>query len=130
MARLLVTVDDTERVLPADLVTRTKLLTAVQTINNQTGTTYTPTLTDLGALVTCTNAAAITITLPQDADLTIPIGGFIEFVPLGVGMITFVAGTGATVLTADTAVTRKTNSVALAEKIAANTWLVVGDLAA
>lgn len=130
MARLLVTVDDTERVLPADLVTRTKLLTAVQTINNQTGTTYTPTLDDLGALVTCTNVAAITVYLPQDADLAVPIGGFIEWVPLGAGMITFVAGTGATVLTADTAVTRKTNSVALAEKIAANTWLVVGDLAA
>lgn len=102
----------------------------LQTVNPQTGTTYTPVSTDVGSLIAITSAAAITVYLPQDSDADIPIGASIEWVPLGTGMMTFVAGTGATVLTADTAVTRKTNSVALSEKIAANTWLVVGDLAA
>ena len=43
-------------------------------------------------------------------------------------MATYVAGTGATVKVADTAVSRKTNSSMTTVKIAANTWLVVGDL--
>ena len=98
-------------------------------VNDQTGTTYTPVLSDEGKLVTLTNAAAITVTLPQDSDLDFPIGARTDYVVLGEGMVTFVAGTGATVKVADTAVSRKTNSSMTAVKIAANTWLVVGDLA-
>lgn len=98
-------------------------------VNNQTGTTYTPVLSDEGKLVTLTNAAAITVTLPQDSDLAFPIGARTDYTVLGAGMVTFVAGTGATVKVADTAVSRKTNSSMTTVKIAANTWLVVGDLA-
>ena len=97
-------------------------------VNDQTGTTYTPVLSDEGKLVTLTNAAAITVTLPQDSDLAFPIGARTDYVVLGEGMVTFVAGTGATIKVADTAVSRKTNSSMTAVKIAADTWLVVGDL--
>ena len=97
-------------------------------VNDQTGTTYTPVLSDEGKLVTLTNAAAITVTLPQDSDLDFPVGARTDYVVLGEGMVTFVAGTGATIKVADTAVSRKTNSSMTAVKIAANTWLVVGDL--
>lgn len=97
-------------------------------INAQTGTAYTPVITDQGKLVTLTNAAAITVTLPQDSALAIPIGNTIDFVGLGAGLVTFVAGAGATKNPAAT-VTRAQYSAATAIKVAANTWLVVGDLA-
>lgn len=38
---------------------------AVQAINDQTGTTYTLQASDIGKLVRCTNAAAITLTVPD-----------------------------------------------------------------
>lgn len=111
------------------LLTAPGLLGRYAGVNAQTGTTYTPVLSDEGKLVTLTNAAAITVTLPQDLDLDFPIGARTDYAVLGAGMATYVAGTGATVNVADTAVSRKTNSSMTTVKIAANTWLVVGDLA-
>lgn len=99
-------------------------------INAQTGTTYTVALTDTNEMVTLTNASAITVTMPQDSDVAVPIGATVTFVVLGAGMATFSAGTGATVLSTPTAVTRAQYSVVSAIKISANTWLLAGDLAA
>lgn len=47
---------------------------SVQTINAQTGTTYTVVLTDVDKIVTQSNASAITTTLPQDSDVAFPVG--------------------------------------------------------
>lgn len=99
-----------------------------QTINAQTGTSYTPVLADDGKLVTLTNAGAITVTLPQDSSVAIPVGGRIDFAVLGAGMATFNAGTGATVNATPSAVTRAQYSAVSAIKRAADTWLLVGDL--
>ena len=100
-----------------------------QTINAQTGTTYTPVATDAGKLVTLSNAGAITVTLPQDSSLTFAIGKRIDFAVIGAGMATFTAGAGATVNATPSAVTRAQYSSVSAIKRAANTWLLVGDLA-
>lgn len=91
-------------------------------VNAQTGTTYTPALTDQGDLVTLSNAAAITVTLPQDSAVAFPVGTWITFVGIGAGAVTFAAGTGATVngLT----LTAPQWSVVTAVKRAANTWVV------
>ncbi|WP_353809172.1 hypothetical protein [Agromyces sp. SYSU T00194] len=97
-------------------------------VNAQTGTTYTPVLSDRGKLVTLSNAGAITVTLPQDSSLAFPVGGRIDFAVLDTGMATFSAGTGATVNGTPSAVTRAQYSAVTAIKIAANTWLIVGDL--
>ncbi len=99
------------------------------TINAQTGTTYTPVLADESALVTLNNAGAITVTLPQDSSLAIPIGASIDFTVIGAGMATFTAGSGATVNATPSAITRAQYSTVSAIKRAANTWLLVGDLA-
>lgn len=99
------------------------------TVNAQTGTTYTIVLADENKLVTLTNAGAITLTLPQDSSVAIPVGGRIDFAVLGAGMVTFVAGSGATANGTPSLVTRAQYSAASAIKVAANTWLVVGDLA-
>lgn len=102
-----------------------------QTINAQTGTTYTPVLGDNGALVTLSNAASITVTLPQDSDVAIPVGGRVDFAWIGVGDVTFVAGTGATmnVPAAFDAAIAEQYGMASGIKVAADTWLIVGYLA-
>lgn len=100
-----------------------------QTINAQTGTTYAPVVGDSGKLVTLSNAAAITVTLPSDATSAFPVGSRVDFVVIGAGMATFVAGGGATANGTPSLVTRAQWSAATAIKRAANTWVVVGDLA-
>ena len=98
-------------------------------INAQTGTTYAPVLADEGKLVTITNSSAITVTLPQNSSLLFPIGGRFDVVGLGTGLITFAAGSGATVVGTPSLVTRAQYSAVSVVKISTNGWLVVGDLA-
>lgn len=101
-----------------------------QTVNAQTGTTYTIVLSDEGKLVTLSNASAITLTLPQDSDVAIPVGGRVDFAQIGAGQVTFAAGTGATVNKTPGAKCRAQYSAVSAIKYAANTWILVGDLSA
>ena len=68
-------------------------------VNNQTGTTYTVAITDLGNDVTLSNASAITTTFP--AANTFPIGSKFKFINLGAGLNTF-AKTGADTLRGNT----------------------------
>jgi hypothetical protein len=100
------------------------------TVNAQTGTSYTLVLSDVGKLVTLSNAGAITVTMPQDSDVAIPVGAQVHFTQLGAGQVTFSAGTGATINSTPTAKTRAQYSTVTAIKRAANTWLLAGDLAA
>jgi len=95
-------------------------------VNAQTGTTYAPVLSDEGKLVTLSNASSITVTMPQDSTTAFPVGATIDFVGIGAGLVTFSAGTGATVN--PTSVTRAQWSAVTAIKRAANTWLIVGDI--
>lgn len=61
-------------------------------LNNQTGTTYTLQASDNGKVVTLSNAAAITLTVPSG----LPVGYNVMLVQLGIGQVT-VAGSGVTV---------------------------------
>lgn len=99
------------------------------TVNAQTGTSYTPDLDDIGALVTLSNTSPITVTLPQDSDEAFPVGSRVDFAGINTGLVTFAAGSGATASGTPSLVTRARYSAATAVKIAADTWLVVGDLA-
>ena len=65
---------------------------AAQTINAQTGTSYTLVASDAGKLVTCTNSGAITVTVPAS---TFSAGQRVDMVVLGEGMVTLV-GSGIT----------------------------------
>lgn len=75
---------------------RTKLNSVIDAVNvvgnAQTGTTYTVVATDDLDLVTLSNAAAITVTLPS----TMAVGFSATFIQLGAGVATFAAGSGAT----------------------------------
>lgn len=100
-----------------------------EAINAQTGTTYTIVAADQNKLVTLSNTSAITVTLPQDSDLTFPVGGRVDFLVINTGMATFAAGTGATVNATPSAVSRAQWSAVSVIKRAASTWVCIGDLA-
>lgn len=100
-----------------------------QTINAQTGTTYTPVISDFWKLITLSNGASITFTAPQDSALTWAIGDWCELYQLGAGQITVVAGSGATLRSTPTAKSRAQYSRLFLQKISANTWALSGDLA-
>ncbi len=103
----------------------------VQSINDQTGTAYTLAASDAGKLVSLSNAAAVTLTVPQDSAATIAIGTYIDLHQFGVGQVTVVVGTGATLHTSGlTAKARAQYSRFGVQKVAANTWSLFGDLAA
>lgn len=56
--------------------------------NAQTGTTYTLVLTDVAKVVSLTNAAAITLTVPTNASVAFPIGTQILLYQGGAGQVT------------------------------------------
>ena len=115
----------------ADLVATGLLVAAAQTVNAQTGTSYTLVAGDVSKLVTLSNAAAITLTVPQDSDATIPVGSYVDLVQLGAGQVTVQAGSGATLRVSGlTAKARAQYARLGVQKIAANTWSLFGDLAA
>jgi hypothetical protein len=84
-------------------------------------------------MVTLSNASPVVVTLPSDATSAFPIGAEVDFLWLGVGACSFAQGSSATIVSAGTSVAtpamRIRYSAATAKKIAANTWLVVGNLA-
>lgn len=102
---------------------------AAQVLNAQTGTAYTLAAGDVGKLVTCSNAAAITVTVPSDS-VTFPVGCWCELYNLGAGLVTVAAGAGATLRATPTAKARAQYSRLFVQKIAANTWALSGDVAA
>jgi hypothetical protein len=118
--------DTARAVTPAGVLATRGLYVGV---NAQTGTTYTPVLADQGKMVTLSNAAAITVSLPQDSDVAYPVGSWIDFAVINTGMVTFVAGSGATVNGTPSLVSRARWSAVTAVKYAANSWIIIGDLA-
>lgn len=103
------------------------------TLNDQTGTTYTPVLTDqYQVLVTRSNASASTLTIPTNASVAFPVGTVITVLNKGAGAVTISGAGGVTVLsagaTAASPVLNQYKSCALMQ-VAANTWYVVGAIA-
>ena len=69
-----------------------------QTINAQTGTTYTLVLTDNCKLLTHSNAAAITVTVPPNSRPSpSPLGCHIDLAQIGAGKVTVAQGAGVVV---------------------------------
>ena len=107
------------------------MATAMIALNAQTGTTYTTVLADDGKLVTCDNAASIALTIPPNGTVAYGIGTQINIMQLGAGVVTITAGAGVTLRSAGSKL--KTNgqyAVATCCKIATDTWVVIGNLAA
>lgn len=102
---------------------------SVVQINAQTGTTYTLIATDIGKLVTMTNASANTLTVPPNASVAFEIGSKINISQFGSGQTTISPGSGVTINSADSAnKTRVVYSTASLIKTGTNTWLLAGDI--
>ena len=105
------------------------------TLNDQTGTTYTPVLTDqYQVLVTRSNASASTLTIPTNASVAFPVGTAITILNKGAGAVTISAVTSGTttVLSAGATAAAPTLAqykTAVAIKTATDTWYVVGGIA-
>ena len=112
-------------------VQQNALATAMIAINAQTGTTYTTVLTDDGKLITADNAAAIALTIPPNSSVAFGIGTQINIMQLGAGQVTVTAGAGVTLRSAGSKLkTSAQYAVVTCAKIATDTWVVVGNLAA
>jgi hypothetical protein len=102
------------------------------TLNDQTGTTYTPVLTDqYQVLVTRSNASASTFTIPTNASVAYPVGTVITLLNKGVGVVTIQAVTSGTttILSAGAVAAAPTLAQyksAACIKTATDTWYIVG----
>ena len=97
--------------------------------NAQTGTTYTLVSGDVGKLVTTSNAAAITVTIPPSIFAA---GNQINLQSIGAGLTTFAAGAGVTITstgaTAAAPILRAQYSACTVICTASNVFTIVGDL--
>ena len=103
------------------------------TLNAQTGTSYTPVLTDqYQVLITRSNASASTLTIPLNSSVAFPTGTCITVLNIGAGTVTISGTGGVTVLSAGATATSPTlaqyKSCALI-KTGTDTWYVVGAIA-
>ena len=107
------------------------LATAMIAINAQTGTTYTTVLTDDGKLITCSNASAISVTIPPNSSVAYGIGTQLNFAQLSTGQVTLVAGAGVTLNSSGTKLKLKDQyAVATVVKTGTDEWFAVGNLSA
>lgn len=97
--------------------------------NAQTGTTYTLVASDVAKLVTTSNAAAVTVTIPPSVFVA---GNQINVQSIGVGLTSFVAGAGVTITstgaTAAAPGLRARYSACTVICTASNVFTVIGDL--
>jgi hypothetical protein len=103
------------------------------TLNDQTGTTYTPVLNDqYQVLVTRSNAGASTMTIPTNASVAFPVGTVITVLNKGVGLVSISGAGGVTILSAGAVAAIPTlaqyKSCAIMQT-SANNWYVVGAIA-
>jgi hypothetical protein len=100
-------------------------------LNNQTGTTYTLVAGDAGDLVTLTNAAAITLTVPTNATVPFATGTQITITQSGAGKVTVAGAVGVTVNAADGYLSLRTQwSAGTLIKTGTNSWILIGDTSA
>ena len=97
-------------------------------VNSQTGTSYTLVLADAAKLVECSNAAAITVTVPPQSSVAFPTGTVVHLAQSGAGQVTIAAGSGVTLKkhAAFNARTLGPDAVVSLAKIGTNTWRLFG----
>jgi hypothetical protein len=122
--------------MAVNLVGGTTSASAALAFNAQTGTTYTFVLADAdNKLVTASNAAAQTYSIPTNATTAFPIGTQINLIQIGAGQVTVQAATSGTTTVVSTGATaaspkcRAQYSAVTLVKRDTDSWYVVGDIA-
>jgi hypothetical protein len=100
--------------------------------NAQTNTTYAPVLDDNGKLITLSNAAPVTVTIPLNSSVNYPVGAQLNLARYGAGTVTLQGSAGVTIVstgaTASIPLLRAQYSTATAIQTTINNWLIVGDI--
>jgi hypothetical protein len=99
--------------------------------NAQTGTSYTLVLTDVAKVVSLTNAAAITLTVPENSSVAFPIGTQILLYQGGAGQVTISPAGSVTIRSQGTKLkVFGQYAVAGLLKVATDEWVAFGNLSA
>lgn len=120
----------TNKILTSPVINGATIGTSIinLTLNAQTGTVYTPILTDNGKLVTLSNASAIVLTVAPNSTYAFATGAQVNIQQIGAGAVTVAAGAGVTINGTGTAL-RAQWSAATLVKTATDVWTLIGDLA-
>ena len=117
------------------LIGGTTSASAALAFNAQTGTTYTFVLADAdNKLVTASNAAAQTYSIPTNATTAFPIGTQINIIQIGAGQVTVQAASSGTTTVVSTGATaaapkcRGQYSAMTLIKRDTDSWYAVGDI--
>lgn len=94
-----------------------------QTVNAQTGTTYTLVAADNRRLITFNNNSNITVTLPQQSTLTTVAGFTCKFLNIGVGTVTFIKEGSETLIGNTLAATNAGGAI---ERPSTTSWEIFG----
>lgn len=97
--------------------------------NTQAGS-YTLVLTDAGLVVEMNSTSATVVTIPTNATVAFPVGTVIEICRINTGSVTITPIAGVTMVSSGGKVTLTNQySSASIRQRAANTWILVGDIA-
>lgn len=92
---------------------------------------YEPALDDAGKTITFDSASATTITIPPNSSKAFPLGTRFDVLRMGTGAVTFVQGSGVTILSKNSNKNIASRwSGATIVKTDTNTWVLIGDLIA
>ena len=84
-------------------------------------------LTDTQKYLRCSNASAMNITVPPQADVVWTADTEIVIEQTGAGQVTLVAGAGVTIHTSETLITAGQYSLVALKRVASNEWVLAGD---
>ena len=120
--------------MSASIVGGTASASAALAFNAQTGTTYTFVLADAdNKLVTASNAAAQTYTVPLNSSVAYPVGTQLNLIQIGAGQVTVQGAGGVTITsTGATSATPKCRAQYSAMTLVKNgtdSWYAIGDIA-
>ena len=122
--------------MAVNLVGGTTSASAALAFNAQTGTTYTFVLADAdNKLVTASNAAGQTYSIPTNATTAFPVGTQINLIQIGAGQVTVQAATSGTTTVVSTGASaaapkcRAQYSALTLVKRDTDSWYVIGDIA-
>lgn len=97
--------------------------------NAQTGTSYTLVLTDVAKVISLSNAAAITLTVPENSSVAFPVGTQILLYQGGAGQVT-ITPAGSVTIRSEGSKLKLTGQYAVAGllKVATDEWVAFGNL--
>jgi hypothetical protein len=112
------------------VVLAAEVLSGEMEVNAQSGTSYTPTLTDANDYIVVTNSSPITLTIPPDSSVAYDVGTTLTIEQGGTGTITVSPGSGVTINSRGSLLSLNgLYAVATCVKTATDTWTLTGDLA-